>query len=83
MNTIAEAFIRLAGYLEIARFNDPDEAQGAEEVVSWCLSQSSDEERALLRETASRKAAQLRAEGASQVAIDFYERFATRITHVA
>ena len=71
MNTIAEGFIRLASHLEVVRFDDPDEAQGAEEVVLWCLSQASDDERDLLREAACRQVAQLRAEGAPRAALIF------------
>lgn len=79
MKIIAKAFIELVGYLEIAKFDDPDEAQGAEEVVSWCLAESSAEERALLCQVASERAAELRAEGSPQTVIDFYEGFVTRV----
>ena len=34
MKTIALAFMDLAAHIEIANFDDPDEAQGACEVVS-------------------------------------------------
>jgi hypothetical protein len=83
VKTIAEAFVELAAYLEIARFDDPDEAQGAAEVVSWCLAECSSEERALLRQVSAERASQLRAEGAPQATIDFYESLILRITSAA
>ena len=69
--------------MEIAKFDDPDEAQGAEEVVSRCLSEASDEERAMLCQVASQRVAELRAERASPAAIEFYERFVSRVTNDA
>ena len=83
MKTIAQAFIELAGYLELARFDDPDEAQGAEELVSRCLTECSSQERALLCDAAAERVAQLRAESAPQSSIDFYESFVARVTNAA
>lgn len=82
MKTIAQAFIELAAHLEMAKFDDPDEAQGAEEIVSFCLSHASDEERSELRQVASERLAALRAEGSPAGTMEFYERFVSRINAV-
>jgi len=81
--TIAQAFVELAAYLPHAKFDDPDEAQGAEELVARCLIESSPEERALLRQVATERAAQARAEGAPRPVIHFYDSFVSRAGEVA
>jgi hypothetical protein len=48
MKNLATAFVELAGYLEIAKFDDPDEAQGAQEVVGRCMINATPEERAAI-----------------------------------
>jgi hypothetical protein len=48
MKTLATAFVELAGYLEIAKFDDSDEAQGAKEVVGRCMINAAPEERAAI-----------------------------------
>lgn len=48
MKNLATAFVELAGYLEIARFDDPDEAQGTKEVVGRCMVNATPEERAAI-----------------------------------
>jgi hypothetical protein len=83
MKTLAKAFIELAAYMESAKFDDPDEAQGAEEVVSWFISEASDEERAIICQVASQRIAEFRAEGAPKEATEFYERFISRVTSTA
>ena len=79
MKTIVKAFVELVNYMESAKFDDPDEAQGAEEIVSWCLCEPSAKERSLLCKFASERASQLRAEGASEEAVEFYDRFVANV----
>ena len=83
MKTVFRAFIDLAAHLEFAKFEDPDEGQGAKEVVSWCLSEASDEERALLGQVLSERVAELRANGAPPAVLDFYEKLVSRLNNVA
>ena len=76
MTTLARAFIEMASYLKIAKFDDPDEAQGAEEIVGLFLIQASSEERALLSQIARERAKEEAAQGASAELVQFYEEFA-------
>ncbi|MDB6065159.1 MAG: hypothetical protein JWR26_1367 [Pedosphaera sp.] len=77
MKTLAKAFIEMAAYLRIAKFDDPDEAQGAEEVVGFYLLQASPEERSLLSQIARQSAQESAAMGAPADVIRFYEDFAS------
>jgi hypothetical protein len=52
MKNLATAFVELAGYLEIAKFDDSDEAQGAKEVVGRCMINATPEERAAIADVA-------------------------------
>ena len=80
MKTIVQAFLDLANYVENANLEDPDKAQGAAEVVGWCLAEMSDEERALLGQVALQIAADLRTRGIQLGDVDYYESFAKRIS---
>jgi hypothetical protein len=59
VETIAKAFLQLARYMEKAEFSDPDEAQGAAEVVGWCLTEATRKERRLLRLIAAEEVSRL------------------------
>ena len=78
MKTIARGFVELAKCLELAKFDDPDDEQLAEQVVVWCLAESSEAERASLCEAASELAADARAQQASEV-VQFCERFTANV----
>jgi hypothetical protein len=80
MKTLALAFIDLAAHMEIATFDDPDEAQGAREVVSSFLSEASHEERAIVCEAISHRIAEFRTDRAPAATIEFYETFAAKLT---
>jgi hypothetical protein len=60
-------------------FDDSDEAQGRNELLAWCVLESSPQERQALIRTASEKAVQSREEGAPQGVIDWYEGFVVRV----
>jgi hypothetical protein len=75
---VSQAFIDLASYMEIANFDDPDEAQGVREVVSRCLSEANPEERAILCQAALERIRKLREKGVSEGTIEFYETFVHR-----
>ena len=68
MKTVATAFVELAAYLEIAKFDDPDDAQAAKGIVSWCLAESSAEEKAMIGGIARQKANEAEQRGAVEVA---------------
>jgi hypothetical protein len=80
MKSLALAFIDLVAHMEIANFDDPDEEQGAREVVSRFLSEASQEERAIVCQATSHRIAELRTDGAPAAAIEFYETFAAKVT---
>jgi hypothetical protein len=64
MKNLATAFVELAGYLEIAKFDDPDEAQGAREVVGRCMVNATPEERAAIAGVARQFAREAEQRGA-------------------
>jgi hypothetical protein len=68
MKTLAAAFVELAAYLEIAKFDDSDDAQAAKGIVSWCLVESSPEEKALIGGIARQKAKEAEQSGAIEAA---------------
>jgi hypothetical protein len=78
MKIIAKAFIDLVKGLEAAKFDDPDDDQWVEQVVVWCLSESSEDERALLLNAAAEMANEARAQKAAE-SVAFYERFISRV----
>lgn len=78
MKTLARALIELVAYLKVAKFDDPDEAQGANELVEWCLIEASPEERQLLSVIARECAREEVAKGSAHEIIRFYEDFASR-----
>ena len=80
MKVLAKAFIEFVDFMEIAKFDDPDEAQAAEQVISWCFVESSDEEKAMLCQVASENIAELRAKDGPQSSIEFYERIIASVT---
>ena len=64
MKNLATAFVELAGYLEIAKFDDPDEAQGAKEVVGICMVNATPEEKAAIAGVARQYAKEAEQRGA-------------------
>ena len=78
MKTIAKAFVELAKCATLAAYEDPDDEQMAEQVVVWCLCESSREEKGLLCEAAAEEMAEARSQHCSDAA-DFYEKFITRV----
>ncbi len=64
MKNLAKAFVELAGYLEIAKFDDPDEAQGAKGVIGICMVNATPEERAAIAEVAKQFAREAEQRGA-------------------
>ncbi|MBN9692907.1 MAG: hypothetical protein J0M24_21890 [Verrucomicrobia bacterium] len=78
MTIIAKALVELAGCLEIAKFDDPDEAQGAEDLLEWCLIEASPQEREILAKVARERAQEEAAKSSDRQIIEFYERFAAR-----
>jgi hypothetical protein len=68
MKTLATAFVELAAYLENAKFDDPDDAQAARGIVSWCLVESSLDEKAMIGGIARQKAKEAEQRGADEVA---------------
>ena len=73
MRILAEAFVELACYLEIAKFEDPDEAQGAKEVVGRCLVNATPEELAMIAGAAREMAKLAAAKGLPANHIKFYQ----------
>jgi hypothetical protein len=78
VTTLAKAFIELASYLSIAKFDDPDEAQGAEELVSSLLLEASPDERVMLSQVARRRAEEEVTAGAPEEVVRFYKDFASK-----
>ena len=78
MKIVAKAFVDMVKGMRAAKFDDPDEEQWIEQVVVWCLSESSDEERVLLCQAATELAADARAQGCED-AVSFYEQFISRV----
>jgi hypothetical protein len=72
MKTLATAFVELAAYIQIAKFDDPDEEQGAKELVQWCLIQSTPEERAMIAGVARERAKEAAAKGLPRKDVEFY-----------
>jgi hypothetical protein len=66
MKNLATAFVELAGYLEIAKFDDPDEEQGAQEVVGRCMINATPEERAAIAGVAREFAREAEQRGATE-----------------
>jgi hypothetical protein len=79
VETIAKATLQLACCMEKAEFADPDEAQGAAEVVGWCLAEASSKgAQGLLRLIAAEEVSRLRLEDGREKtlkALKFYRRF--------
>ena len=73
MRILAEAFVELAGYLEIAKFDDPDEARGAKEVVGRCLINATPEELPMIAGAARAMAKEAAAKGLPADHIRFYQ----------
>ena len=81
MKTVAKGFVEMAAYLSIAKFDDPDEAQGAEEIVGLLLIQASPEERALVAQIAREYAKEASFERAPEQLIAFYNELASNADH--
>ena len=65
--------------MTIAKFDDPDEEQGAAELIEWCLIEASPEERSLVSQIARQRAREEAAKGSPSDVIRFYEDFASRV----
>ena len=68
MKALATAFVELVGYIEIAKFDDSDEAQGAEETISRCMINATEEERAAIAGVARELAREAERQGAIELA---------------
>ncbi len=72
MDALAKAFVELAAYLEDAKFDDPDEEQGAREAVGRCLANATPEEKAMIAGVARQFAKEAEQSGLPEHLIRFY-----------